>query len=583
MKKMKYLTLLVALTCMAEMQAQNVASIGSDEYATLTEALAAWEEGDTLTLLADVEITDEITVMDKTVTLDLNGYGITQTAAKKSILVVNPNGDLSLIDSQPERSTRRFRVDAIDKVAILDDGGDRSFTGGYLYGGKGVDGGFEEPNRGGAVNIYNGTFTMKGGTILGNQSQFGGAVAVVYGTFLMSGGRICYNANTRHTFADQGGSAVWVQSDNRAQFMISGTALIEHNYSFRDNELGAQVVIFGVNGMVDHYPFTVVGGTPKIINGENGWNVMLADGNVIRVAGKMLTGAEIGVVASDAPRTFTSNYSFQNYDAQPSAYFVSDNDSYIVALDAPGKEAILLAYVSENDDDITAKLDQWIGKTISMKIQRTFGKNGMYHTVCLPFSLDNLTGTPLEGGQLYEFYSTTIDVNPTTGVQQLRLIIKTAPSVEAGIPYLIRWANTGEEMKELLFSDVYIETSVGKTVTDKNGGEFIGHMAKEHIDDDAAHSKLFVGINNTLYWPASGDVTSMKGFRAYFSMPNGVTINQNVIIPGMLATLTIGFGSEEGVEEVRSDKVQSTKVIENGVLYLEYEGQKYDVQGVRVY
>lgn len=38
----------------------------------------------------------------------------------------------------------------------------------------------------------------------------------------------------------------------------------------------------------------------------------------------------------------------------------------------------------------------------------------------------------------------------------------------------------------------------------------------------------------------------------------------------------------EGVENVQGDKAACTKVIENGVLYLKYEGRMYNVQGVRV-
>jgi len=36
------------------------------------------------------------------------------------------------------------------------------------------------------------------------------------------------------------------------------------------------------------------------------------------------------------------------------------------------------------------------------------------------------------------------------------------------------------------------------------------------------------------------------------------------------------------VENIQDDKAQSTKVIENGVLYLKHEGQLYNVQGIRV-
>jgi hypothetical protein len=73
--------------------------------------------------------------------------------------------------------------------------------------------------------------------------------------------------------------------------------------------MGAQVVVFGVDE-TPYYPFVLRGGTPVINESANGVNLALADGNVIRVAGKLQTGARIGVTASDAPRTFTSNYSF---------------------------------------------------------------------------------------------------------------------------------------------------------------------------------------------------------------------------------------------------------------------------------
>ena len=36
------------------------------------------------------------------------------------------------------------------------------------------------------------------------------------------------------------------------------------------------------------------------------------------------------------------------------------------------------------------------------------------------------------------------------------------------------------------------------------------------------------------------------------------------------------------IDKVQGDKVQGTKVIENGVLYLKYNGAKYNVQGMKV-
>ena len=46
--------------------------------------------------------------------------------------------------------------------------------------------------------------------------------------------------------------------------------------------------------------------------------------------------------------------------------------------------------------------------------------------------------------------------------------------------------------------------------------------------------------------------------------------------------LNIIGNAPEGVENVQSDQVQCTKVIENGILYLKYNGTKYNVQGSRV-
>ena len=51
---------------------------------------------------------------------------------------------------------------------------------------------------------------------------------------------------------------------------------------------------------------------------------------------------------------------------------------------------------------------------------------------------------------------------------------------------------------------------------------------------------------------------------------------RNVKIEGM------AFDPEQGIEEVQGDKMPCTKVLENGVLYLMYQGTKYNVQGVRV-
>lgn len=64
--------------------------VGGVKFATLEEAFAAAKNGDTITLLSDVEMTEIIRVTDsKKITLALNGFNVTITATGKFIRVCN--------------------------------------------------------------------------------------------------------------------------------------------------------------------------------------------------------------------------------------------------------------------------------------------------------------------------------------------------------------------------------------------------------------------------------------------------------------------------------------------------------------
>lgn len=67
-------------------------------FATLEEAFAAADDGNTITLLADIELTAGVTVpADKTITLDLNGFDIIgKPNEAKAFSVINNKGDLTI-------------------------------------------------------------------------------------------------------------------------------------------------------------------------------------------------------------------------------------------------------------------------------------------------------------------------------------------------------------------------------------------------------------------------------------------------------------------------------------------------------
>ena len=68
------------------------------------------------------------------------------------------------------------------------------------------------------------------------------------------------------------------------------------------------------------------------------------------------------------------------------------------------------------------------------------------------------------------------------------------------------------------------------------------------------------------------DLTTMTGKNIYIYKGENSTINK-------VSLLTEDQGGTTGLGEVQGDKVQSTKVIENGVLYIKYKGTMYNVQG----
>ncbi len=87
---------------------------------------------------------------------------------------------------------------------------------------------------------------------------------------------------------------------------------------------------------------------------------------------------------------------------------------------------------------------------------------------------------------------------------------------------------------------------------------------------------------NGYYWTGElaeyNDMATCISITAYQSTRKTISMRCN----GSSIRPVREVGEHEGIDEVPSDQVQSTKVIENGVLYLMYKGTKYNVQGAEV-
>ena len=162
--KRNLLTLLIILLSVIyggnNLSAQNyVAKVGSTEYPTINEAIANWTNGTTLTLLADVTLSDVITLNStEHHILDLSTYTMTAASGKNAI-VIKACGNGSA-----EQTAITIKADATNPGGINAGSKDVIY---YKY----ADGGISGTDRP-IINI-------KGGVFTGNRIYFEGAKSTV--------------------------------------------------------------------------------------------------------------------------------------------------------------------------------------------------------------------------------------------------------------------------------------------------------------------------------------------------------------------------------------------------------------------
>jgi len=214
------------------------------------------------------------------------------------------------------------------------------------------------------------------------------------------------------------------------------------------------------------------------------------------------------------------------------------------------------------------------GNTMDLLIKRTFYCDGKYNTLCLPFAIEDedwadSTKNPLVQGTLKKFVNVYIE-NDVLNIQ-----IETATAIEAGVPYLISFP-TGEDIVNPLFKDIRVEKSKADSceATDiKN----VGIFAPYKIPAGKEAGYLFLGANNTLYWPAD-DAEYMRGFRAYFKVndtPAAAPIRRNM--SAQLTERAIST-SDSPIHQLTDSPIY--KLIDDGEVIIVKDGVKYGINGM---
>lgn len=159
------------------------------------------------------------------------------------------------------------------------------------------------------------------------------------------------------------------------------------------------------------------------------------------------------------------------------------------------------------------------GEIYSYQVQRTFSKD-YWNTICLPFDVQESQVKELFGNtHRLRTFTGNIDANGT-------MIFAEAKEIKAGVPYLLKPANTVENP---VFTNVIYTNATPTVVSDPTGAfSFVGTFNPTELQTDG--TELFLGNGDKLYKPSSSH-NRMNGMRAFFRIKK----NSNALSNGKYA------------------------------------------------
>lgn len=173
---------------------------------------------------------------------------------------------------------------------------------------------------------------------------------------------------------------------------------------------------------------------------------------------------------------------------------------------------------------------------------RTLFKDATWNTICLPFNL-TISGSVLDGATVMELSDASFSGGTLT------LNFNAVDAIEAGVPYIIKWDKSSN-----LVSPTFENAILKRTM---NPTEIPGVVTFTGIYDpvtftDTDNTKLYLGAQNTLYYPLSG--VQIGACRAYFQLADGITAGD----PSSSATIkAFSLNFDEGSESSSISTIHS--------------------------
>ncbi len=186
-----------------------------------------------------------------------------------------------------------------------------------------------------------------------------------------------------------------------------------------------------------------------------------------------------------------------------------------------------LADNGDNADAISNIITNYGSKADVTLQGRTLTKSGEWNTLCLPFDVTTLDGTPLEGATIKELDAANSNL---AADGTLTLKFAEATSIEAGKPYIVKWTTTGENISNPVFEGVTITATAPVAVVFANNAtagpcQFVGQFSPFTIvesgatDDNQGNKNeiILMGAGSKLGY--SKAARTLKCFRAHFYVP----------------------------------------------------------------
>jgi hypothetical protein len=439
------------------------------------------------------EQTQEVVMIDKDfTTLPTGWYAIKGNLTNNHRLVIPEDQDVNIILCDDANFSKSCGV-TVPQSAAITIWGQRAGTGKWSI----TEAYNEMAGIGSEIDKVAGEITINGGTL---DIRTGSSAAI-------GGGR------------DGDASLVTINGGNITVSSVNGAG-IGRGLKLMATYQGYYAATITINGGVVHASSRAGAGIgasdgtliyPGIININGGTIVAKSESNV-GIGNKIATSMIINLNYEDFVSITSSGYrgeltllkDFSDGTNLLKAGKISDftkvNGKTLVAYG--GK--ITLMNASDNSALIAGAAGAVVDVTLG---DRTLWKDGSWNTLCLPFAIEDIKGTPLEGATV----KTLIGASFIEG----KLTFSFGESVtalEAGKPYIVMWSS-GDPVVNPVFRLARIEPKINNVTT--GDITFTGCFGPVELKA-GDKSVLYVGADNKLFSP--NENLKVNSCRAYFKL-----------------------------------------------------------------